>query len=130
MVQIESRPERAEESAAARLIPPEFALMGQKGIEEFTKAQAELFEKFQDANQKWLDRLLAEATVLSEFSTKLTTARSIPDAATAYQDLATRHMEMAGEDAKRLLADSQAFMETGARILSGGWRPNGQGASS
>jgi len=34
-------------------------------------------------------------------------------------------MEMAAEDAKRIFADGQKLAETGARLLSNGWRPNG-----
>ena len=48
-----------------------------------------------------------------------------PEVATAYQEWATRHMEMAAEDAKRFFADGQKFAETGARLLSNGWQANG-----
>ena len=62
----------------------------------------------------------SEATLASEFANKLTAARSIPETATAYQKWASQRMEMAAEDAKHLLADSQKFAETGARLLSSG----------
>jgi hypothetical protein len=42
----------------------------------------------------------AEATIASEFATKLSSARSIPEATTVYQEWAGRRMEMATEDAK------------------------------
>jgi hypothetical protein len=55
----------------------------------------------------------AEIRSFSDFGAKVIAARSIPEAATAYQDLATRHIEMANECAKHFLAESQAFIETG-----------------
>ena len=66
----------------------------------------------------------------SEFSAKLTAARSIPDVATACQEWTSRHMEMAAEDAKRIFADGQKMAETGARLLSSGWLPNGKTGST
>ncbi len=67
----------------------------------------------------------SHAKLGSEFVTKLTAARSMPEVATAYQEWASRQMEMATEDAKRIFADGQKLAETGARLLSNGWRPNG-----
>jgi hypothetical protein len=39
-------------------------------------------------------------------------------------------MEMATVDAKHLLADTQKIMETGVRLLPGGWPFNGKGRGS
>jgi hypothetical protein len=60
----------------------------------------------------------SQAKLGSEFVAKLTAARSIPEVATAYQEWASRQMEMAAEDAKRIFADGQKLAETGARLLS------------
>ena len=109
------------------LIPPEFAAMGKKRFEDFVAMQSELVEKLQQMNRNWLDRMQSDATLVSEFATELTAARSIPETATVSQKWAARRMEMAAEDAKRLLADGQSFMETGVHLLSNGWLPNGHG---
>jgi len=45
----------------------------------------------------------------------------------AYQEWGLRHMEIAAHDAKRIFADGQKLAETGARLFSNGWRPNGHG---
>jgi hypothetical protein len=47
--------------------------------------QTKLFEGYQQANERWLNRVQAEASLASEFVSKLSSARSIPDAMTAYQ---------------------------------------------
>lgn len=125
MAPVESYTDPAVQPSPSNLIPPEFVTMGKKQFEGLTKIQKELFEKLREANRSWLDRMQSEATLASEFATKLTAARSIPETATVYQELASRRLEMAAEDAKHLLADSQKLMETGAHLLSNGWLSNG-----
>lgn len=125
MTPVESRTDLSAKSSPPNLIPPEFVAMGKKQFEGFTKLQTELFKKLSETNRSWLERMQSEANLASEFATKLTAARSIPETATVYQELASRRLEMAAEDAKHLLADSQKFMETGAHLLANGWLANG-----
>lgn len=132
MAQKECHSERTgtEKSSLSNLFPGEFGAMGKKRMEEFAKAQTELLDKLQETNQQWTERMQSEATLASEFAAKLTAARSIPEVATAYQEWAGRHMEMAAQDAKRIFADGQKLAETGVRLLSNGWWPNGHGGST
>ena len=62
------------------LTAADFAATTKKRIEELANAQTELFNELQEANQHWLDRIQAETNLASEFASKLTAARSIPDA--------------------------------------------------
>lgn len=114
----------------SNLIPPEFAAMGKKQLEQLAATQKDLMAKFQDANKMWFDRMHSEATLASEFAARLTAARSMPEVATAYQEWAQRHMEMAAADAKRIFTDGQKLAETAAHSLSSGWQPNGHGSST
>jgi len=70
-----------ERTAALALnsMPAEFAAAGTKRIEEFTKAQADLLDRLQQANRQWIERVQSEASLASEFAAKLSAARSIPD---------------------------------------------------
>lgn len=129
MAQKESQADKAGKSSS-NLIPPGFAAMGKKRLEELVAIQTEQLEKLREVNRNWLDRAQSEATLTSEFTTKLTAARSIPEVATAYQEWASRHIEMAAEDTKRIFADSQKLAETGARLLISGWQSNGHGGST
>ncbi len=61
-----------------------------------------------------------EANLASEFTSKLTAARYIPEATSACQEWTRRRFEMMAEDGKHLLANTQNFMETGARLMSSG----------
>lgn len=127
----ESQSERAEKSALPNLMPAEFATMGKKRFEEFTKAQTELLDKLQEANRQWIARLQSEADLASEFAGKLSAARSIPDALSACQEWTNRRFEMMAEDGKHMFADTQKFMETAARLMSnGGWLSSRPGAST
>lgn len=124
MAQKEVHSERTEKSSLPNLVPEEFAATAKKRVEDFVHAQTELLEKLRETNQQWFDRMQSEANMASEFASKLTKVRSIPEAMTACQEWTNRRFEMMAEDGRHLLADTQKFMETGARILSSGWLSN------
>ena len=130
MAQKESHAERTEKSSLPNLMPTEFAELGKKRIEEFVNTQKELVEKLQEMNRQWFDRAQAEANLASELASKLTAARSIPDAMAAYQEWASRRFEMMAEDGKHLLADTQKFMEAATHLLPNGSLIKGGGGHS
>ncbi len=122
--------ERTEKSSLLNLMPADVAAIGKKRLDELIAMQAEQLEKLQEVNRNWFDRIEAEATLMSEFAAKMTAARALPEVAAACQEWTSRHMEMAAEDAKRIVADGQKLAETGARLLFSGWRPNGHNGGS
>jgi len=97
--------------------------MGNRWIEDLVKVQTGLFEKLQESNKRWLDRLQSEANIASDFASTLASARSIPDVMSACQEWSNRRLVMMAEDGKHLFADAQKFMETSARLL---WWSNGK----
>jgi Phasin protein len=119
-----------ENSSLSDLIPSQFAAMGKKGFEKLIEGQTELLENFERLHRNWIDRMQSEATFASEFTTKLLTARTVPEGAAVWQEWASRRMEIAAEDTRRLFADSQKFAEEGARWLSSGSMSNGRAHSS
>ena len=123
MTQEESLDSPPEKPAAPfNVMPAELTALGKQRTEDFVKAQTELFEGLQQWNKQWLERMQSEATLASEFAAKLMSARTIPDAMSAYQQWSGRHLEMLTEDGKHLFADVQKTMEAGARLFSnGGW---------
>ena len=98
--------------------------------DEFVKTQTEFLEKLQEMNCQWFDRAQSEASLASEFTSKLTAARSIPEAMAAYQEWASRRFEMMAEDGKHLFADAQKFMEAATRLLPNATLIKGSGGSS
>jgi len=121
--------ESMEKFSLFNLAPADFAATAMKHFEEFTKAQTEQFDSFQETNRQWLDRLQAEANLASEFVSKLTAARSIPDAMTACQECGSRRLEMMVEDTKHLLDNMQKFMRTNAQLLASAWESKGPSVS-
>ena len=119
-----------EKSSSPLLMPTEFAEMGKKRADEFVKTQTEFLEKLQEINRQWFDRAQSEASLASEFTSKLTAARSIPEAMAAYQEWASRRFEMMAEDGKHLFADAQKFMEAATRLLPNATLIKGSGGSS
>jgi len=119
-----------EKSSSPNLLPAEFAEMGKKRVEDFVSAQTELVEKLQEMNRQSFDRAQSEANLASELASKLTAARSIPDATAAYQEWASRRFEMMAEDGKHLLADTQKLTEAATHLLPNGSLFKGGGGHS
>ncbi len=121
MAQSESQTERSEKFSSYNLIPSESGAASKKGSDELIKLQAELLRELRVINHRWFDRAQSEANLAFDFASKLTAARSIPEAMTACQQWTSRQFEILTDDGKHLLADSQKFMETGARFMPHGW---------
>ena len=84
--------------------------------------------RFQEINQAWFDRARSAATINSELIAKLTSARTMPETAEAYQQCVGKRMEMLVEDGRRLLADSQKIVNVGSKFLTNGSGHNGSAA--
>jgi hypothetical protein len=123
-------PARAEKLSSLSPAPPAIATMAKKRFEELAEIQSDLLEEIREASRNWLDRMQSEATLASDFSSKLTVSHSIADTTTAYQEWAKRRMELFTEDGQRLMANSQKFMEKATQFLSNGWLSNGRTGGS
>ena len=98
----------------------DFTAHAKKRMEGFANAQAELFQNWQEANRQCLERVQVESNLASQFASKLTASRSIPEAMTAYQDWMTSHFEMMAEDAKHLMDKTQKFIQASAHVFANG----------
>lgn len=111
---------RTEKPFAFSFDSSELAALGKKRMEAFVNAQTELLGELQEANRRWLDRFQSEASLASEFASKLSGARTIPDAMAVSRDWATRYFQMLAEDGRHFADDTRKFMETGARMFANG----------
>lgn len=109
---------------AQEQIPAEFLELSKKRVEELVDAQTEFLEKLQEHNRQWLDRWQSEANTASEFASKWSAVRSVPEAMNLYQEWTSRSLEMIAEDGRQALAETQDLIETGARLLSNRWLSN------
>lgn len=126
--QSQRRVEEKIESPMVGVIPAEIVEMGKQRVEALMEMQQELFEVFQEINQAWFDRARSAATINSELIAKLSTARTMPETADAYQQCVGKRMEMLVEDGRRLLADSQKIVSVGSKFLTNGSGHNGSAA--
>jgi hypothetical protein len=98
--------------------PAQFADMAEKGLEGFTGVQKEFLDATGRLNHDWSARATAEMALASELASNLIAARSVPEAAVAYQGWMTKRMEMLAEDSRRVIASSQKMLEASTRYLS------------
>jgi CRISPR/Cas system-associated endonuclease Cas1 len=127
MSEIETHPE-ATQAERARMDKPfpfsfdtsEFAALGKKRMETFVNVQTELLDEIQEANRRWLDRFQSEANMASEFASRLSGARTIPDVMAVSRDWATRYFQMLAKDGRHFADDTRKLMETGARMFANG----------
>ena len=112
--------DKSTASATSTSIIADLGEIGKKRAEAVATMQAELFKEFQEISQYWTGRAKTEADLASELISKLTAARSVPEIAKAYQEWASRRMQMVLEDGQRLFADSFRLTETTAQLFSNG----------
>ena len=98
----------------------ELAALGKKRIGEFIRVQTEILDELHEANRHWLDRFESEANLASEFASRLSSARTMPDAMAASREWATQYWAMLAEDGRHFADDTRKLMETGARLFSSG----------
>jgi hypothetical protein len=112
------------EKSTTSAIPNSFAAnlskAGKKHVEAISAMQADVFKELQEIGEHWTARAKSETELASELVGKLTSARSIPESATAYQEWAIRRTQMAVEDSQRLFTDNVKLMEIAARLFSNG----------
>jgi hypothetical protein len=89
-------------------------------IETLAANQKRLLDVLNKANHEWVTFLSEEAELASNLSKKMTTAKSIPDATAAYQELISRQIELMTRQAKIIFQNTQEFTKTCMQVVSGG----------
>jgi Phasin protein len=112
--------EKSTTAAASNSFAASFDKAGKKRVEVISALQADLYKELQKIGEHWAARAKSETDLASELVGKLTSARSVPETAAAYQEWAIRRAQMAVEDSQRLFADNVKLMETAARLFSNG----------
>jgi hypothetical protein len=115
---VEQKVPQREKGLLSTELTAELAAIGKQRFEDFVSAQGELLGQLREINELWLHRLRSEADLASEFASKLTEARSIPEAMSASNEWTTRRLQMMTEDGKNLLAVIQKLAETTAHLAA------------
>ncbi|WP_363347081.1 hypothetical protein [Methylocystis echinoides] len=108
--------ERQADRGGATPRASEFMAEGRQRLEDFADAQSQFWDRLQSSNRQWLDRFQNEASMAADFANRLTSARSFTETASLFQNWTVKHMEMASEDARRVISDTQDIFAAGARF--------------
>jgi hypothetical protein len=100
------------------------------GTKEATNLQKELRDIYEHASHAWTERMKSEMELWSALATKLSTARSVPEAIEVYQKGVAQRMQMAAEDGRQLLDDYRNITEKITRAMSSGMSSVSGGMSS
>jgi hypothetical protein len=95
-----------------------FGTMGAGGVMAGLRLQKEMFEVFSNIGREWFARATSEVELASRLPNKLTAARTVPDALSAYQEWLGEWMNMRGEDGYRMVSDSQRIINAGVRCFA------------
>ena len=101
-------------------LPGYLAGITRQNIETLAAIQKQLLNVLNKGNHEWVTFLNEEAELASNLSKKMTTAKSIPDATAAYQELISRQMELMTQQAKIIFENTQEFTKTCMHVASGG----------
>lgn len=96
-----------------------FGEVGTRNVAAGLRLHREMLGLLSDMGQDWLARASAEAQLALRLPNRLTAARSVPDAVTAYQEWFGEWINRCSEDSQRLLSDSQKIVVTGTRCFIG-----------
>jgi hypothetical protein len=96
-----------------------FADVGSSNVAARLRLQKEMIGVLSDISQDWFARATAEADLALRLPNRLTAARSVPDAITAYQEWFGEWVARCSEDSRRLFSDSEKIVDTGARCFTG-----------
>jgi hypothetical protein len=101
-------------------VPEHLSDITRQNIETLAAIQKQLLDVLNKANHEWVTFLNEEAELASNLSKKMTTAKSIPDATAAFQELISRQMELMTRQARIIFENTQEFTKACMQVVSGG----------
>ena len=111
--------------AKLQAFPTQFAEMGKKQLEALAETQKQFWETAGKMNKAWLDQSQSEVALVSEFFNKLSSAKSLPDAQSIYQEFVGRQLQMIADGGRRMVDDCENLVKANTRLFSAGRNGNG-----
>ena len=109
---------RTESKSASDATKVRFAEMGLRNVRTGLRMQKEMFDTLRDIGRDWLQRAASEAELAYKLPNRLRSARSVPDALSAYQQWLSEWLRLCSEDSRRFLSDGRRIVSTGVRCLA------------
>jgi hypothetical protein len=114
-----TRAERPRErAAAAAAATPPFGEVGERSVNAGLRMQHEMADVFSEISREWFARATSKAELAMKLPSRLSSARSVPDALSAYQEWLGEWMTIASDDSRRFVSDSQKIMDAGTRCFA------------
>jgi hypothetical protein len=126
--QIRSESARAERARAERpvnadILNAPIGKIGTQSVKTGLRMQHEMFEVLHDIGREWFARASSEAELAFNLPNKLSAARSVPDALSAYQEWFNEWVSMVDQNGRRFIADSQRIIGAGTRCFANATPP-------
>ena len=96
-------------SQTAKASTPPFLNWGQ--TDAAMAVQKAFLESCDQASRNWLSRMQSEVSLWSDLANKLSTTQSVPEAVEAYSKCVSQRMQMAADDTRQLVDESQQMMQ-------------------
>jgi len=112
-------------SSAAKTGSVPFLNWGEERTESATALQKAILQSYEQASRDWLARVQSEVALWSDLAAKLSATRTVPEALEACAKCASQRMQMAADDGRRLVTESQQITQKIAQSLGNGWTSAG-----
>lgn len=109
---------RAERFATAAAVNTPLGEIGARSMTATLRLHKEMLDLLSEVSRDWFERAVSEAELAMRLPNKLSSARSMPDVVSAYQEWLNEWMGMFGEDSRRLMSDSRKFIDVGVRCFA------------
>jgi hypothetical protein len=93
-----------------------------KDVERLAAVQKEMLAVLEQVTRDWWSRLNEAATLTSDFTKKVSAARSAPDVATAWQELMSSEIELLSRQGHNVLDNTKNLVSTCSRLIGNGGR--------
>jgi len=113
----------SKDTAAAKTgadMPPFLFNWGQERGEAVLNLQKAILQSYEQSSRAWLERLQSEVSLWSDLASKLSNTKSVPEAIETCTKCASKRMQMAADDGRRLVEDAQQITQRIALSLGNG----------
>ena len=110
--------EQASKSADLSSLSHQLTDMGKHQVDAMMRVQSQFLHDAEERNRMWASRAEAEVALASELFTKLASAKTLPDAVSAYQKCFSERLQLLSQDSARIFEDTEKFLANGIRLFS------------
>lgn len=108
---------RGDKFATAGAMNAPFGEIGARSVTASLRLQKEMLGLLSEIGREWFERAASEAELAMQLPNKLTSARSVPDVFSSYQEWLSEWVNMFGEDGRRLISDGRKLIHAGVRCF-------------